>query len=216
MASAPAPTFGERRVRVDFAATGRVARIKHLCAAVIDECNAEQPDADGEYLRLMALAMTHVETAAMFAVKAATYAPPPTTPPASALPASAVVDLTQAPPSPEILTQPVETGCDYCGISRIAGVSHQLCGGRAIPADVEPDAPAPAAEPVTPVKRIRTTSPPTPDAPARPLRTKKTATNEASQVACSVCGRVYGDRAWHVCLTGAGLATVAPHLIMTQ
>ena len=65
-------TLGELRVRLGFNPGGNetVNHIKRLSADLIDLC--EELKADGETGRLVALAQTHYEDAAMWAVKAAT------------------------------------------------------------------------------------------------------------------------------------------------
>ena len=70
-------TLGEKRVGIDFNPSGdnTVAQIKRHAADFIDRVNAIDADAfeePGEVKRLKALAMTHAEDAAMWAVKAAT------------------------------------------------------------------------------------------------------------------------------------------------
>ncbi len=73
-------TLGEYRVGISFNPSGNqeVDAIKKLSAVLIDTINGIAVDGDAtdamvnEVMRLKALAMTHVETAAMFAVKAAT------------------------------------------------------------------------------------------------------------------------------------------------
>ncbi|MBS1915679.1 MAG: hypothetical protein JST87_05340 [Bacteroidetes bacterium] len=87
-AVAPPPTLGESRVRVKFNVVDREAErknvdaIKYESAKLIDFCeegksdvnNKEwNPQAKAEANRLWALAQTHFEEAAMWAVKAATY-----------------------------------------------------------------------------------------------------------------------------------------------
>lgn len=69
-------TLGERRVRVDFnpSQEGIVYDIKRHTAAIIDlvdKIKATHTN-DGEVARLVSLAQTHYEDAAMWAVKAAT------------------------------------------------------------------------------------------------------------------------------------------------
>lgn len=77
-----ARTLGQQRVRIDFNVMGDsyVDQIKSVSATLIDLVN-EIPIPEGanqfqtaEFLRLKALAMTDVETAAMYAVKAVTFA----------------------------------------------------------------------------------------------------------------------------------------------
>jgi hypothetical protein len=66
-------TKGEDRVRIDFnvSGSGLVDDIKRKAAELIDLCdkNSKNP----EEQRLWALAMTHFEDGAMWAVKAATF-----------------------------------------------------------------------------------------------------------------------------------------------
>ncbi len=71
-------TLGERRVRTGFnpSAEGRVDRLKRMGASFIDEVNAI-PARDGEVARLKAIAMTEIESATSWAVKAATATPEP-------------------------------------------------------------------------------------------------------------------------------------------
>jgi hypothetical protein len=72
-------TKGEYRVNVDFNPLGdpTVTTIKALAAGLID-CIEEIPTSAGpEVGRLKALAQTHIETAAMYGVKAATKKPMP-------------------------------------------------------------------------------------------------------------------------------------------
>ena len=69
-------SLGEQRVGTNFNPSGsvRVSRIKQKAADLIDEINSvsQRPDRSSETIRCAAIAMTHVETASMFAVKAAT------------------------------------------------------------------------------------------------------------------------------------------------
>ena len=69
-------TLGTDRVRLNFnpSKDDLVGQIKLKTAELIDLCNQGQLDADmrSEPIRCWALAMTHYEIAAMFAVKAAT------------------------------------------------------------------------------------------------------------------------------------------------
>ena len=70
-------TLGEKRVGIGFnpSSDSTVAHIKRLAATFIDRVNAIDADTfedPGEVGRLKALAMTHAEDAAMWAVKAAT------------------------------------------------------------------------------------------------------------------------------------------------
>jgi hypothetical protein len=70
-------TLGQERVRMQFnpSSNPTVDEIKQKTAELIDLCEsmkgAVAPD-DREFLRLLALAQTHYEDAAMWAVKAAT------------------------------------------------------------------------------------------------------------------------------------------------
>ena len=70
-------TLGEERVRVSFNPSGdsAVDRIKQLTADLIDLVNALPDHGDGETKRTKALAMTEFESAAHWAVKAATAQP---------------------------------------------------------------------------------------------------------------------------------------------
>jgi hypothetical protein len=72
-------TIGEDRVRIKFnpSGDGLVNGIKQMTAKLIDACEEGRQDAitnadNGEVARCWALAMTHYEDAAMWAVKAAT------------------------------------------------------------------------------------------------------------------------------------------------
>jgi len=70
-------TKGEYRVGIGFNPSGddTVGKIKRAAADLIDTVNEIEdcvPSSEGEVSRLKALAMTHVEDAAMWAVKAAT------------------------------------------------------------------------------------------------------------------------------------------------
>ncbi len=69
----PALTLGQSRVRVSFnpSSNGLVDEIKRKSAELIDLVNS-MPTANSEQSRLVALAATHYEDAAMWAVKAAT------------------------------------------------------------------------------------------------------------------------------------------------
>lgn len=69
----PEKTIGERRVRVDFnpSAESAVDIIKNKTAELINLVN-DCPAEDGEVKRLVSLAMTSYEEAAMWAVKAVT------------------------------------------------------------------------------------------------------------------------------------------------
>lgn len=76
-------TLGEYRVGIDFNPSGdpHVTKLKQLAADFIDACERAidavpaSKAVDGEFKRLMALAMTHAEDAAMWAVKAVTKKP---------------------------------------------------------------------------------------------------------------------------------------------
>jgi len=71
-------SLGEYRVGITFNPSGdsRVNEIKKLAAEFIDLCrHLEDPDANPEVRRLWALASTHAEDAAMWAVKAVTKVP---------------------------------------------------------------------------------------------------------------------------------------------
>lgn len=71
-------TPGEHRAGVDFnpSKNPEVDEIKRLTANLIDLCQAQTEAAENpEVKRLWALAMTHYEDAAMWAVKAATKKP---------------------------------------------------------------------------------------------------------------------------------------------
>ena len=67
-------SLGEDRVRIKFNPTDNslVSQIKQKSAELIDLCKASDTKPDKESGRLWALAMTHYEDAAMWAVKAAT------------------------------------------------------------------------------------------------------------------------------------------------
>lgn len=69
-------TIGEKRVRTSFNPENNdtVATIKNDAAALINKVSA-LPAVDDEAYRLKAIAMTSLEEAAMWAVKAATYKP---------------------------------------------------------------------------------------------------------------------------------------------
>ena len=70
----PKPTLGEYRVGITFnpSGSGAVYEIKTLAAALIDRVALIPDHSGGEVPRLKALAMTAVEDAAMWGVKAAT------------------------------------------------------------------------------------------------------------------------------------------------
>jgi hypothetical protein len=78
-------TLGQKRVRIDFnpSADDAVGQIKKGAADLIDQVfNLPTPDGMhpqdvSEFMRYKALAMTDIETAAMYAVKAATLKPEP-------------------------------------------------------------------------------------------------------------------------------------------
>jgi hypothetical protein len=72
-------TLGEYRVGINFnpSANDEVTKIKNMAAALIDavdsiEDSSTNPIWGNEKKRLKALAMTHIEDAAMWAVKAVT------------------------------------------------------------------------------------------------------------------------------------------------
>jgi hypothetical protein len=67
-------TLGEYRVGVDFnpSKSPVVDKLKAAAAELIDLIDEIEDRADGEVKRLKALAMTHAEDAAMWAVKGAT------------------------------------------------------------------------------------------------------------------------------------------------
>jgi hypothetical protein len=71
-------TIGEDRVRIQFNPSDNslVSQLKQKTAELIDLCEAQRPppehSAAGEINRLLSLAQTHYEDAAMWAVKAAT------------------------------------------------------------------------------------------------------------------------------------------------
>ena len=68
-------TLGETRVRTDFNPSGCpvVAKLKGLAAKLIDEVHALEHSGDVEFHRMKAIAMMEVESAAHWAVKAATH-----------------------------------------------------------------------------------------------------------------------------------------------
>lgn len=70
-------TRGEYRVGIDFNPSGSeiVDNIKRIAAEAIDLIDELEDQGDAEIIRLKALAMTHAEDAAMWAVKAATKKP---------------------------------------------------------------------------------------------------------------------------------------------
>jgi hypothetical protein len=70
-------TKGEYRVGIDFNPSGSadVNNLKTAAAEFIDLVDDLSDNGDGEVIRLKALAMTHAEDAAMWAVKAATKKP---------------------------------------------------------------------------------------------------------------------------------------------
>ena len=69
-------TIGEDRVRIGFnpSASSAVDMLKQTAAKFITQCEAlkDEPNCSDEALRCIALAQTYAETAAMYAVKAAT------------------------------------------------------------------------------------------------------------------------------------------------
>ncbi len=70
-------TLGEYRVGISFnpSNNAEVDKIKRAAAVCIDLCHTETDTGDPEVKRLLALAMTHFEDAAMWAVKAVTKTP---------------------------------------------------------------------------------------------------------------------------------------------
>lgn len=70
-------TKGEYRVGIDFNPSGddMVGRIKRAAADLIDLVESIPDHAGAETVRLKALAQTHLEDAAMWAVEAATKPP---------------------------------------------------------------------------------------------------------------------------------------------
>lgn len=70
-------TLGEYRVGISFnpGKNPLVDRIKHVAAGLIDMINEMEHGEDSEVKRLQALALTHIEDGAMWAVKAATKSP---------------------------------------------------------------------------------------------------------------------------------------------
>lgn len=72
-----APTLGQNRVRSGFnpSEDPQVAKLKALAASFIDECEAmkDAPALGNEKNRVLAIAQTEIETAAMYAVKGATF-----------------------------------------------------------------------------------------------------------------------------------------------
>lgn len=72
------PTLGEKRVRVNFNPSEdvQVKVIKALAAQFIDQCESMKdvpPSLGNEKNRVLAIAQTEMETAAMYAVKGATF-----------------------------------------------------------------------------------------------------------------------------------------------
>lgn len=70
-------TLGEYRVGITFnpSSSPLVDKLKRAAADFIDMCESMKAGADGEKIRLAALAQTDIETAAMHAVKCATKGP---------------------------------------------------------------------------------------------------------------------------------------------
>lgn len=69
-------TIGENRVRIEFNPSNddTVFQIKQKSAELINLCEGLRPtDGNGEKFRLISLAQTSYEEAAMWAVKAATF-----------------------------------------------------------------------------------------------------------------------------------------------
>jgi len=71
-------TLGERRVRTGFNVSqdSEVDAFKVTTARLIDLAETHRKGSDSEKIRLIALAQTHYEDAAMWIVKALTYQPP--------------------------------------------------------------------------------------------------------------------------------------------
>lgn len=69
------PTIGEKRVRTSFNVSNDsfVDRIKNETAGMINQLDSLKDDAPSEKIRLISLAQTAYEEAAMWAVKAATF-----------------------------------------------------------------------------------------------------------------------------------------------
>lgn len=71
------PSLGQQRVRSGFnpSEDAQVAKIKALAASFIDECEAmkDAPAPGNEKNRVLAIAQTEMETAAMYAVKGVTF-----------------------------------------------------------------------------------------------------------------------------------------------
>jgi hypothetical protein len=69
------PTIGEKRVRTSFNVSNDkfVDRIKNETASIINQIDSLKDGSESEKLRLIALAQTAYEEAAMWAVKAATF-----------------------------------------------------------------------------------------------------------------------------------------------
>ena len=67
-------TLGQKRVRASFnpSSDNKVDLIKEKAADLIDLCESYKAGSDGEHTRLLALAQTHFEDAAMWAVKGVT------------------------------------------------------------------------------------------------------------------------------------------------
>lgn len=75
-------TFGEKAVGLTFNPSGdpSVNKVKELCAELIDLCfslqsssDSEQSKASGEKIRMLKIAITELQTAQMWAVKAITW-----------------------------------------------------------------------------------------------------------------------------------------------
>lgn len=68
-------TLGEERVRISFnpSANAEVEDIKRRAADMIDWCENRKSGSSPEQVRLYALAQTHIEDAAMWAVKGVTW-----------------------------------------------------------------------------------------------------------------------------------------------
>lgn len=68
-------TFGERAVGLTFNPSGDedVAKAKQLCADFIDFCNERRDAGSPDVKRMMSVAITDIQSAQMWAVKAITW-----------------------------------------------------------------------------------------------------------------------------------------------
>ena len=68
-------TYGQESVGIDFNPAGdpNVLKVKDLCAQIIDLCDQLRGTEKSEKARLFSVAITEVQTAQMWAVKAITY-----------------------------------------------------------------------------------------------------------------------------------------------